>query len=137
MDAPTFLAKVDGLLDFIKRQADADSIGEWALDALKEEIRRRLLDEKKPQAEPFHIHAEVGGFAWANVLPSDSPFSPGFGFTENPFYVLVHGMVGKDHKILRVNLVGVEAVRIYLAGLEAASKYGFKFTVCGLDYLKS
>ncbi len=56
MDGGEFLAIVDTLFDYLGQKIDGNSAGGWAVEAIQEELRRRVLEqsrivESQPQSQ--------------------------------------------------------------------------------------
>ena len=60
MDDNEFLAKVDTLMEYLERQVGDDSVGDWAVSAIKNEIRRRIMERHAVIViEPEKIKIEI------------------------------------------------------------------------------
>ena len=59
MDNKAFLAKTDVLWEALERQVERNPLGDWTVQSVKEEVRRRLLGRQVVVTEAIPITVEV------------------------------------------------------------------------------
>lgn len=122
MDDRMFLAKVDVLLEALERQTEGDPLGDWTVQSIKEEVRRRLLVGRQAVAErPPPVTVEVERLRFAAMTIAHS-YAGDFRGTLSRVTVR-KGSAAVSHGFF----TGAEA-DAFLLGLETARKFGFPFT---------
>lgn len=121
MDDRTFLTKVDVLLEALERQTEGDPLGDWTVQSVKEEVRRRLLERQAVVTETTPVTVEVEKLNISGLIPRHANVA---NFHGTPYHLTVtNGSTAVSHGFF----TGHEA-DAFLLGLETARKFGFPFT---------
>ncbi len=121
MDDNGFLAKVDVLMEHLERQVANDSVGDWAVSAIKAEIRRRIAtrqgENENSCADKVVVTVQPIWLRPTGRVDSKLPISV------TVFHVT---LLNKNFSFEMLCKSAGEA-RVFLKGLEAAQAFGLPF----------
>lgn len=120
MDDRTFLTKVDVLLEALERQTEGDPLGDWTVQSVKEEVRRRLLGRQAVVTETTPVTVKVEKFTLSQLV---GIYSYSGSFRGTPSLITV---TGDNTTVSHGFFTGAE-VDAFLLGLETAQRFGFSF----------
>lgn len=127
MDDNEFLAKVDTLMEHLERQAAEDSVGDWAVSAIKDEIRRRILKQspepEKSLSVPIEVRIEKKRLA--EVIPYG--YHMGVDLHGVPYEVTLVRCAERNTQVHIDGFFSATEAEGFLIGLRAARVFGLPF----------
>ncbi|HBV01669.1 MAG TPA: hypothetical protein DEF00_04805 [Candidatus Taylorbacteria bacterium] len=120
MDNKAFLAKTDVLWEALERQVERNPLGDWTVQSVKEEVRRRLLGRQVVVTEAIPITVEVEKLNLSDMTLAH-PHAAHFHGT--PYRLTVtSGDTAVSH-----GFFSETETDAFLLGLETARRFGFSF----------
>lgn len=120
MDDKTFLAKMDVLLEALERQTEGDPLGDWTVQSVKEEVRRRLLERQAVVTETTSVTVEVEKLNFSDMTLAHLYAT---NFHGTPYRLTVtSGNTAVSH-----GFFSETETDAFLLGLETARRFGFSF----------
>lgn len=127
MDANEFLAMVDTLMENQERQVGEDPVSRRAVSEVKNEIRRRIMENGLPgkESSPVPITVEVEKVNLDEIIPS--AVAVGAHFHGTPYLVTLVGTIDRGKLTCRHGFLSRAETEAFLAGLVTAGKFGLTF----------